>query len=111
MADSASNRFKLVFFCPPQNLPEIKTAIFAAGAGKYAKYSECCFTSPGVGQFRPSDSANPHIGEQGKLEEVGEVKCETMIVGKDVVKQVVEELKRTHPYEEVAYEVYRLEDF
>lgn len=70
------------------------------------------FTTPGIGQFRPSASANPHIGTPGELEEVREVKCETLIVGdRQKVKIVVEALKKAHPYEEVAYEVYRVEQF
>ncbi|KAK4497180.1 hypothetical protein PRZ48_011630 [Zasmidium cellare] len=109
-----TDRYKLVFFTPPQYLPQIKTAIFAAGAGRYpgpGGYTECCFTTPGVGSFKPGESANPHIGERGKVEEVGEVRCETLVVGRGVVREAVEALKRSHPYEEPAYEVYKLEDF
>ncbi|USW58986.1 Putative nitrogen regulatory protein PII/ATP phosphoribosyltransferase [Septoria linicola] len=109
-----SDRFKLIFFTPPQDLPKIKQAIFAAGAGRYpgpGGYTECGFATPGVGQFRPGDSANPHIGEKGKVEEVGEVRFETLCVGRDVTRAAVEALKKAHPYEELAYEVYKLEDF
>lgn len=94
---STSIRYKLIFFAPPQDLPAIKEAIFAAGAGRYpgeGGYTECCFTSSGVGQFRPGSTANPHIGEVGKLEEVEEVRCETLCVGRDVAKAAVEALKR-----------------
>ncbi|KAF2166235.1 hypothetical protein M409DRAFT_23427 [Zasmidium cellare ATCC 36951] len=111
---TSPTRYKLVFFTPPQYLPAIKTAIFAAGAGRYpgpGGYTECCFTTPGVGSFKPGDSANPHIGERGKVEEVGEVRCETLCVGREVARDAVEALKRSHPYEEPAYEVYKLEDF
>ncbi|KAF7191626.1 GTP cyclohydrolase 1 type 2-like [Pseudocercospora fuligena] len=107
-----TQRYKLVFFTPPTDLPKIKSAIFAAGAGQYGpKYSECCFTTPGIGQFRPSAEANPHIGKPGEVEEVGEARCETLCVGRQVTKAVVEALKKAHPYEEVAYEVYKVEDF
>lgn len=94
---SSTERFKLVFFAPPASLPPIKTSIFAAGAGKYpgpGGYSECCFTTPGVGQFRPGDAANPNIGKVGELEEVGEVRCETLCVGRDIAKAAVEALKK-----------------
>lgn len=73
---SFNSRFKLVFFVPPLNLQQCKAAIFAAGGGRFNKYSECCFTTPGIGQFKPDDAAKPAIGEAGKVEEVGEVKCE-----------------------------------
>jgi hypothetical protein len=94
-SSSSPERFKLIFFTPPSHLPAIKTAIFSTGAGRYEKYSECCFTSPGIGQFRPAANANPAIGEAGgKLEEVEEVRCEILCVGREVTRRAVEELKR-----------------
>lgn len=95
---SLPSRFKLVFFSPPAALPAVKTAIFAAGAGRYpgpGSYTECGFTTAGKGQFRPGASANPHIGTSGQLEEVDELRFETLCVGLDVVKQAVEALKRS----------------
>ncbi|KAL8907413.1 MAG: hypothetical protein Q9171_005878 [Xanthocarpia ochracea] len=110
---AATTRFKLVFFVPESALRACKTAIFAAGAGRYpgpGNYTECCWTAMGVGQFRPGDTANPNIGSVGVLEEVKEARVETVCVGEDVAKKAVEALKEAHPYEEPAYEVYRLED-
>ncbi|KAB2576252.1 NGG1p interacting factor 3 NIF3 [Lasiodiplodia theobromae] len=111
---SLPQRFKLVFFTPPAALPAIKTAIFATGAGRYpgpGDYTECGFTTPGKGQFRPGASANPHIGKPGEIEEVDEVKFETLCVGEDVARKAVDALKKAHPYEEVPYEVYKMENF
>ena len=93
---SAAARFKVVFFAPPSALVACKSAIFAAGAGRYpgiGNYTECCWTTIGTGQFRPGDTASPHIGSVGALEEVEEARVETMCVGQDVTKQVVEALK------------------
>jgi len=90
-------RFKLTFFVPPHALEACKTAIFAAGAGRYpgpGNYTECCWTAFGTGQFRPGDTANPNIGEVGRLEEVQEAKVETLCVGEDVARKAVEALKR-----------------
>lgn len=87
-------RFKLIFFAPPSSLERCKTAIFATGAGKYDKYTECCFTTPGIGQFRPSDDAKPVIGKANRLEEVGEVKCEIVCAGEQVTRQAVSALKK-----------------
>jgi hypothetical protein len=61
---SVTQRFKLVFYVPPTALNACKTAIFTAGAGKYpgpGGYTECAFMSKGTGQFKPGDSANPHV--------------------------------------------------
>lgn len=87
-------RYKFIFFSPPQYLSEIKTAIFATGAGTFPNYSECCFTTPGKGQFRPSDSANPAIGTRGQLEEVDEVRCELICNGREITERVVAALKK-----------------
>ncbi|KXL42930.1 hypothetical protein M433DRAFT_140019 [Acidomyces richmondensis BFW] len=108
---ASTDKYKLVYFTPPQYLSDINAAIFATGAGVYGEYSEVCFTTLGVGQFRPSSSANPTIGRPGKLEQVGEVRCEILCVGPDITQAAVAALKKVHPYEEVAYEVYKVEPF
>ncbi|KAF2129926.1 hypothetical protein P153DRAFT_396265 [Dothidotthia symphoricarpi CBS 119687] len=104
-------KFKLIFFVPASALTPCKAAIFSAGAGRYPGYTECCFTSRGTGQFRPIEGADPHIGKVGALEEVDEWRVETVCVGRETVGRVVEALKKAHPYEEPAYDVYRMEDF
>jgi len=89
-------RFKLFFTVPPTTLAQCKKAIFSAGAGRYpgvGGYTECCFTTPGIGQLRPGQSANPNVGKVGELEKVDEVKVETLCVGEDVVKRAVTALK------------------
>jgi hypothetical protein len=94
---SAAARFKLVFFVPPSFLEACKAAIFTAGAGHYpgqGNYTECCWTTMGTGQFRPGDTANPHIGSVGVLEEVQEARVEALCLGEDVAKEAVEALKK-----------------
>ena len=94
---STTARFKLVFFAPESALKACKTAIFAAGAGRYpgpGNYTECCWTAMGIGQFRPGDTANPNIGSVGILEEVKELRVETLCVGEDVAKKAVDALKK-----------------
>jgi hypothetical protein len=93
---SAVARYRLVFFVPPEYLKPCKDAIFAAGAGRYpgpGKYTECCWTVMGTGQYRPGDSANPHSGSRGELKSVEEVRVETLCVGEDVARKAVEALK------------------
>ena len=93
---SAGPRFKLVFFVPTAALEARKAAIFAAGAGHYpgpGNYKECCWTTMGTGQFRPGDTANPHIGSVGALEQVQEARVETMCLGEDVARKAVKALK------------------
>ncbi|KAL8722403.1 MAG: hypothetical protein Q9181_007497, partial [Wetmoreana brouardii] len=93
---STTTRFKLVFFVPESALQACKTAIFAAGAGRYpgrGNYTECCWTALGTGQFRPGDAANPNIGSKDALEEVKEARVETLCMGEDVAKKAVDALK------------------
>lgn len=84
---------------------------FAAGAGQIGNYSNVSFTSRGTGNFTPSKSANPAIGTPGLPEQVDEVRIEITAVGKEVVKDAVERVRKAHPYEEVVVDVYRLEEF
>jgi hypothetical protein len=91
---AAATRFRLIFHVPVSALDACKTAIFAAGAGRYPKYSECCFTVIGTGQFRPGDKANPHLGKIGELETVQEARVETICVGEDLTRKVVAALKK-----------------
>ena len=107
-----SDRYKLIFFVPPANLEACKEAIFATGAGSFpgGKYTKCCFQTLGTGQFLPNEGANPAIGGVGVLERCEEFKVEIMCAGRAVMLDAVKALIEAHPYEEVAYEVYRMED-
>ena len=58
---AALQKFKLTYFVPTQSLSATKSAIFAAGAGRYPNYSECCFVTKGIGQFRPVGDAVPKV--------------------------------------------------
>ena len=94
---TAAARFKLVFFAPTSAVEGCKTAIFAAGAGRFpgpGGYTECAWTSLGTGQFRPGDTANPNIGSIGELERVEEARVEALCVGRDVAGRAVEALKK-----------------
>lgn len=93
MAAAVAQKFKLVFNAPVSNIEACKAAIFAAGAGCYPNYTECCFTTIGTGQFRPKDKANPHIGKAGDLEYVQSAKVEALCIGEETVKKAVEALK------------------
>ncbi|KAL3955004.1 hypothetical protein ACCO45_010567 [Purpureocillium lilacinum] len=77
-------------------------------ASSLARYTLVFYAPPAA--FRPGDAANPHIGTVGALEETPEVRVETLCVGTDVARKAVEALKSAHPYEEPAYQVYKMED-
>lgn len=104
-----TDKYKLVVFAPLSHADQVREAMGAAGAGKIGKYSYCSFSSNGVGRFKPEEGANPAIGEVGKLEKVEEerieVVCDVKIIG-----NIISAMKKAHPYEEVAYDVYPLEN-
>ena len=101
--------YKLSYFVPKEAKESTKEALFKVGAGKFRNYDCCSFESEGTGQFRALNGANPYIGKIDKIEYVQEYKIE-MICEDALIKKVVEALKEAHPYEEVAYEVIKLED-
>jgi hypothetical protein len=102
--------YKLNYFVPLEAKERTKNALFEIGVGKYENYEHCAFETLGQGQFKPIADANPYIGNKGVLEYVQEYKIE-MICSDKLIKKAVEVLKEAHPYEEVAYEVIKLEDF
>jgi dinuclear metal center YbgI/SA1388 family protein len=87
----------------------VRDALAAAGAGMIGNYSHCSFRAAGTGTFRPLEGASPFIGEVGQLEQVDEFRLET-IVPQRWLSATLDAMIKAHPYEEVAYDVYRLEN-
>lgn len=100
---------KFVVFVPLSHADVVRQALGEAGAGKIGNYDFCSFSSRGIGRFRGNEKAKPAIGEAGKYEAVEEERIE-VIVPRDILKDVIEKVKSVHPYEEVAFDIYPLED-
>jgi dinuclear metal center YbgI/SA1388 family protein len=98
---------KLAVNVPSENLPAVQKAIFAAGGGMLGNYSECSFIQNGIGSFTPMESARPYLGEKGEMFEGPEQKIEVIISKNNVIK-AISNVKKVHPYEEVAYDVVPL---
>ena len=96
---------KVVCYIPLSHVKEVSNAMFDAGAGKLGDYRDCGFSTQGTGSYTPVTGADPFEGEQGVRSEVEEVRFETL-VSSHVLGRVLSALKNTHPYEEVAHEVY-----
>ena len=101
-------RYKLVVFVPLTHTDIVRQAIGEAGGGKLGKYAFCSFSSRGVGRFLPEEGASPAIGSVGEFEQVEEERIE-VTCNVDVVGNVLAAMKRVHPYEEIAYDLYPLE--
>lgn len=96
---------KLVVFVPEENADHVREALGKAGAGKIGEYSFCSYSIKGVGRFKPSAKANPHIGQANKLEAVDEERIE-VACQKEQAAQIIEVIKKVHPYEEVVIDIY-----
>jgi dinuclear metal center YbgI/SA1388 family protein len=100
---------KLVVYVPETHADAVRAAIGDAGAGHIGNYSHCTFNSRGIGTFLPEEGANPFIGEKGKLEMVEEVRIETIFPA-SIQRKVIQAMLKAHPYEEVAYDIYPLDN-
>ena len=100
--------YKICFYVPEENLDSVKEAVFAAGGGRIGDYQKCAWQTRGLGQFMAMEDANPHIGEVAKVEQVAEYKVE-LVCEDDCIKAVIQALIETHPYEEPAYQVLKVE--
>lgn len=105
---TSRKRYKIVVYVPESDAEPLREAMGNAGAGKIGNYTHCTFSTRGVGRFKPNEKANPTIGEAGKLEEVDEVRIETLCEGDDL-KNVLKAIRQSHPYEEPAIDVYPIE--
>jgi dinuclear metal center YbgI/SA1388 family protein len=110
LAPLAGTLLKLFTYVPLAHLDIVREALFAAGAGQIAKYSECSFNTPGTGTFRAAGDANPTIGiAGGAREQVEEIKLEVLLE-KHTESRVLKALFASHPYEEVAYELVTIQN-
>ena len=100
---------KLVTFVPPTHLDIVRESLFNAGAGNIGNYDSCSFILEGTGSFRGNENSNPFIGEKGKLSLEKETRLELIF---ETVNEatIISALKQNHPYEEVAYDIYQLEN-
>ncbi|GHH97025.1 Nif3-like dinuclear metal center hexameric protein [Neobacillus kokaensis] len=100
---------KLVVFVPASHANQIRQVLGDAGAGFIGGYSHCSFTAEGTGRFMPGEETNPYIGKSGELEAVDEVRIET-IVPEPLLKKTLSLMIKAHPYEEVAYDIYPIDN-
>lgn len=100
---------KIVVYVPLAYSDKVREAIGKAHGGDVGNYSYCSFSSVGVGRFKPNKKAKPFIGKAGKIEEVKEERIE-FICRKNRAKKIITAIKKAHPYEEVALDVFPLMD-
>jgi len=101
------DRLKIVVFVPKSHANVVRNAIGEAGAGKIGNYDFNTFSITGMGRWRTLEGANPYIGKTGEISEEEEERIEFWCE-KSMALKVIKEIKRVHPYEEVAIDIYPL---
>lgn len=100
---------KLVTFVPTSHLTKVQDALFSAGAGQIGNYSECGFSLSGEGSFKANEEANPFVGKIGERHQEVETRLE-VVLPSHISTSLIRILKEVHPYEEVAYDLYSLQN-
>ncbi|HJS55791.1 MAG TPA: Nif3-like dinuclear metal center hexameric protein, partial [Chitinophagaceae bacterium] len=100
---------KLYTFVPAENADKVRQAIFDAGGGHIGNYEECSFNTEGVGTFKGGSNTDPYVGKPGELHRENEIKIE-VIFPAWLESRILQGLLNAHPYEEVAFDIVRLEN-
>lgn len=104
-----TNQVKLIVFVPTKFLEKVSNALFSNGAGIIGEYENCSFNTMGFGTFKGSKNSNPLIGKKLTFEKVDEIRLE-VLVDSWKLNNVIDTLKKVHPYEEPAYDIYPLQN-
>jgi dinuclear metal center YbgI/SA1388 family protein len=106
--EGKENYYKYVVFVPVGHEEAVREAIDRAGAGVIGNYSKVTFNLRGTGTFLPGEGANPFLGRKDELEYADEYRIETIVTAANLGR-LIDEVTKAHPYEEVAYDVYKME--
>ena len=107
LKSSLEKIYKFAVYVPIQDVDKISQAIFETGAGKIGKYTETSFKIKGEGTFKPMEGTKPFVGKIGERKVTEEIKIETVVPERNL-EGVIEAMKKAHPYEEPAYDIYEL---
>jgi dinuclear metal center YbgI/SA1388 family protein len=100
---------KIVTYCPTENAEAVREAMCDVGAGNIGNYDQCTFNTPGIGTFRGNENAKAYVGKQGEIHSESEIRIETA-VPEYKLKAVLNAMRDAHPYEEVAFDIYPIEN-
>jgi hypothetical protein len=100
---------KLAVFVPNDHVEQVQNAVFKAGGGTIGDYSECSFNLQGTGTFKAGEGSDPFVGDKGKRHKEAETRVEVEFE-KSKQSQILAAMQKAHPYEEVAYDIYELQN-
>jgi len=98
---------KIAVFVPVAHGDKVRKALAEARAGHIGNYDFCSFTTRGTGRFRPLKGSKPFLGELEKIETVEEERIEVICPVK-ILEKVLQAVRKVHPYEEPAIDVFPL---
>lgn len=93
---------------PPTEAEKLKSALFAAGAGRIGDYAECAFDIEGTGQFTPQEGADPTDGKIGENYRDTELRVE-FVAPASRRRAIIDALREAHPYEEPAFDIVEMQ--
>ena len=100
-------QFKIVVFAPKDSVDDLIDAMSKTGAGNIGAYTHCAFITKGQGNWFSTEESNPTVGAKGQMSRETEYKIE-MVCPEDKIKDVIKAVKRVHPYEQAAIDIYEL---
>ena len=109
LAPQSGQVMKLVTFVPVAHVDAVSEAMWQAGAGQIGNYDRCAYRMTGTGTYRPVDGANSFAGHIGEQHEEAEVRVE-VVFPVAITGRVVSAMLAAHPYEEPAYDLFKLEN-
>ena len=109
LVKSESNQYKLVVYVPQDHIDQVAAALFNAGCGVIGEYSNCSFRTKGESSFQGSENSNPSVGKKETFEKVEEFRLE-VVLDSWKLNSVIKVLKKVHPYEEPAFDIYVLKN-
>ncbi len=109
LSPKSSGLYKVITFCPIDHMSNIQTAMFNAGAGHIGNYDSCSYYTDGNGTFRALEGTNPFVGNKNELHTENEYRLETIVPDSNL-SRVISAMIEAHPYEEPAYDIYKLEN-
>lgn len=100
---------KLVTYVPSSEAVALKKSLFEAGGGSIGNYDDCSFSNEGIGTYKGGENSNPVVGKKHEFISADETQI-SITFPKHKESAIINVLKATHSYEEVAYEVLTLEN-
>ncbi len=96
---------KCIIYVPITHYEIVRQCIIDNNVRHIGNYKGCTFSCQGEGSFIPLKNSNPYLGKQGEIEIVKECQI-SFLIEQHKVATIMDAVKKVHPYEEVAYDVF-----